>query len=470
MAAGRVSGADFDGDGIDDLLFRDRSRGDHRLALVSGGPGLGTSVRSLLLSRDTLRTRGFEIRTGDFDGDGIADVLDRDLDDGRIRIRLLDGTGVRERRSVHGPARAAAIQAIADFTGDGRDDVLLRGGLSGAWKLLALDGTTILDAGSGELGVARDMAWRFTGTADFNGDGRADLLLRRADTLQWRVVLLDGLRVLANVMPPFLPAEARWQLEAVHDLDGDARADLLLRNYDSGAWFAWHMNGTQALPSSGPVAMTNGLLWQLQLLDDLNGDNNVDAVLARHDNGALRVELLQGSERLAGSGVVGGDPDPAVRVAGSGDYDGDGVRELLMSDPTGWKTLDVRVPAAPVERALAVEPPRIWPSACEAPKYHQYGSPSKPADAGADTAFLTWLPPTTRENGEALCAHDLWGYRIIFTRAGASETGTVQMADPRADRKLLGPLGAGTWTFRILSIDSNGFFSQSSAGISKTIP
>ena len=70
------------------------------------------------------------------------------------------------------------------MNGDGRDDALLRR-LDGTWHYYPFhgnaDGGSGLFAGHGAVALPNDPAWAVAGVADFDGDGRDDVLLRHED-------------------------------------------------------------------------------------------------------------------------------------------------------------------------------------------------------------------------------------------------------------------------------------------------
>ncbi len=103
-----------------------------------------------------------------------------------------------------------------------------------------------------------------------------------------------------------------------------------------------------------------------------------------------------------------------MRIADVADQDGDGYPEILTTNGSKWTSYDVRNLNAPIATALKIGSPSQFPVVCDPPNYYQFGTPAKPASASNRSAFLTWITPVTRENGEALCAHELAGYHIYY--------------------------------------------------------
>lgn len=95
-------------------------------------------------------------------------------------------------------AKEWRVAAIADFNGDGKADILWRH-LNGTTNIFLMDGTTVL----GGSGTTRQFGteWQIRGVGDFNGDGRADIVWRRSDgsTIIW---LMEGVTVLDDIAVP----------------------------------------------------------------------------------------------------------------------------------------------------------------------------------------------------------------------------------------------------------------------------
>jgi hypothetical protein len=81
-----------------------------------------------------------------------------------------------------------SLVSDSDFNGDGTADVLLRR-TDGRWFLYTLSGVSIVTEGN--IGMSENTAFQTISTEDFNGDGKADALLRRTDG-RWVLYSLDG--------------------------------------------------------------------------------------------------------------------------------------------------------------------------------------------------------------------------------------------------------------------------------------
>jgi hypothetical protein len=93
---------------------------------------------------------------------------------------------------------------------------------------------------------------------DFDGDGKADLVLRNTSTGATSIYLLNGATVASSAL---LPASATMQVIGSGDYNGDGRVDLIWRDSASGATSVWLMNGTATL---GTQTLSTDPAWSAQ--------------------------------------------------------------------------------------------------------------------------------------------------------------------------------------------------------------
>src|SRR2546422_8871852 len=106
---------------------------------------------------------------------------------------------------------------------------------------------------------------------------------------------MSGLRIAAPGRVNIL-AEPAWQVQALGDLDGDGKADILWRNTVTGENYIWLMNGL-TIASEGYVQTMPNQAWQVKGIGDFDGDGKAD-ILWRH---ALTGEnYIRSEERRVG--------------------------------------------------------------------------------------------------------------------------------------------------------------------------
>ena len=87
-----------------------------------------------------------------------------------------------------------------------------------------------------------DTNWKIVGRGDFDGDGKADVILRNRSTGQDIGWLMNGLTVSNSAFMPTI-ADTNWEIKGIGDFDGDGKADVILRNKSTGQDIGWLMNG-----------------------------------------------------------------------------------------------------------------------------------------------------------------------------------------------------------------------------------
>lgn len=465
LPAGPVLAADLDGDGSDDLVFREHDSAQKRLRVL-----LGEQTLHIELTPAAQSWQGVDVRTGDFYRSPRQSVLARNLVTGETRLWRYEDSGRFSSQILEGlpGATSRLIEAVADFDGDGRDDLLLREQGSGARTVYRLRGAAVDPTLSGSIGIDNASGRQLVAAADFDGDGRADLLLRDVNTLRWVLLLLDGSAV-RSTLQPALPLDPVWVLQGSADMDRDGRQDLLFRRVDTGEWRLSFMNGAQARPISGSVALPVDPAWRLTLLEDLDGDRNGDVLLRHAGTGSLYAGYLIQRGVRADSGPVALEAAPSRVVAGAGDFDGDGAAEVLLtSAEDAWDMAGLSSAVSPWTRSIGTAGSALT-LACPPPAYADFRLPPPADPVGADSALLTWSRPATRSNGEGLCAHDLAGFRISAWRQGAPAYREIEVADGENRQRLVAGLPPGTWRFGVRAHDRESRIGPFSEIRSKTI-
>jgi len=164
--------ADLDGDGKDDILWRN----DGSDAVIPGEPPVtgawkvGFMNGLEVISWSDLRpdNSGWEIaETGDFNGDGKADLLWQH-EDGRVSLVRMNGATVLSELELRPAGNVWRVNFLADLNGDWKSDILWEqpDGSAVAWTM---DGTTMLEeatlVGPGATGPYLSPA------GDLDGDG-----------------------------------------------------------------------------------------------------------------------------------------------------------------------------------------------------------------------------------------------------------------------------------------------------------
>jgi hypothetical protein len=165
---------DFNRDGIVDIAEATLPAGDPAgAAFLTVSLGQADGTFKPMVSHPSLGRAPRSITAGDFNGDGIPDLIVGD-DDGALLLFLGDGTGNLVPSGDIAHLDSVVSVAVADFNHDGIADVAVSD-----WRGSTV--TVFLGAGNGSFRRTWSFPLRMRGTvahitsADFNGDGVPDL-------------------------------------------------------------------------------------------------------------------------------------------------------------------------------------------------------------------------------------------------------------------------------------------------------
>ncbi len=255
----------------------------------------------------------------DFNGDGKSDVAAESGSESGF-LYFMNGITPSEPASVYDKAdKNWTVAKFADFNGDGKCDILWQHELSGQALVYIMNGSSITDVKS----IYTGGAWKINEIGDFNGDGKDDILWTHPTSGTTAMHIMNG----ANVETYHsFPAKSGWLVTKVADFDGDGKADIL-----------WEINGVQGhlwLMSGGTVNTQGAIYsrspsWTLKLFGDFNGDGTSDILWETADGKAGYVYLMNGTSILPGSGYSYIKSDLSWEIVNAADYSGDGKTDIL---------------------------------------------------------------------------------------------------------------------------------------------
>ncbi|MGZ8264902.1 MAG: CotH kinase family protein [Burkholderiales bacterium] len=234
---------------------------------------------------------------------------------------------IRRRLPVTGFVLGFAMSALAtaaDFNGDGRSDILWRNPSTGEDAIWQMNGASL--AASAFIPTVGDSNWRMVGIGDFDASGRTDILWRNAVTGDNAIWLIDGV-ALADSALLFAVTDTEWKVAGVADFNGDGRADILWRNANTGDNAIWLMNGIN-VSSTALIPGVGDTNWAVIGTGDFNGDGKGDILWRNVSTGDAAVWLMNGVA-LADSALILAVPDTDWKIAGIGDFNGDGKADIL---------------------------------------------------------------------------------------------------------------------------------------------
>ena len=248
----------------------------------------------------------------DFNRDGMADLVWRNVVDGRIAIWYMLGTTQLTGTATQPPEFTDLdweIRAVGDFNGDWKPDLVWQNRVSGALAAWFLDGNVV--TGGAELytlsgGTAEPvLAWKIVGAADMDGDGQLDLVWQHQTTGEARIWHMCGRTQIDSVTVDLGADTAGWQIVGVADMNGDGRNDLVWRSQTTGGLAAWLMDDEQLLAAEwlSPDSVVDPA-WNVAGVRDMNLDGQADLVWQHSGTGALAVWFMNGLVQSSGTSLT----------------------------------------------------------------------------------------------------------------------------------------------------------------------
>jgi hypothetical protein len=289
--------------------FVDTSNANAVLGTAPLTPGTGV----LFLSSSIFFEQPRQLVTGDFNGDGIVDLLATVNGGNSVQILLGYGDGTFR----DGESFSAQLNGIVvgDFNGDGKLDLAM-----------ASSGTVTIFPGNGDgtfTGGYQSppmQSLALVAAGDFNGDGNQDLLVESGSSNPnpTLAVLLgngDGTFKMGATMPT-APGPV-----AVGDFNGDGKLDLAVGNQqgDSVSILLGNGDETFTVGATVPTGATAGVI----AVADFNADGKTDLAVAA--NGTVTILLGNGDGTFTTAGPATGYSGTTVVV---GDFNGDGIVDL----------------------------------------------------------------------------------------------------------------------------------------------
>ncbi len=233
-----ISGTDYNGDGINDIFIND-ANGNWKIYSRGNSSGSLTSTMNLLAS-GTISSLTSQVLSGDFNGDGKADIWS--IEYNGLKIYSFSGSALNQIYSNMAPSKYYFFN-LGDFNGDGKIDMFLYGKsvngteyeLKTGWELHISNGSTF---NINTLSKLKDnLKDDYVRIGDFNGDGSSDIMATSSDD-SWNgsyyyISRKNGTSLYAHNLSNYPTDKYRF---SVADFDGDGRTDFLCTDAESSWW------------------------------------------------------------------------------------------------------------------------------------------------------------------------------------------------------------------------------------------
>ena len=237
---------DFDGDGHLDLVWQNDATRELTVWNLGGTQG-ATFLGWHPLNGSVPGWRVVGI--ADFNGDGHPDLVWQDDTTRQTTVWYMGGTQGSTFLNwsyLSGSVAGWKVVGVADLNGDGHPDLIWQNDTTRettVWYMGGTQGATFLGWNSLSGTVA---GWRVVGAADFNGDGHLDLVWQNDATRELTVWYMGGAQGATFLdWSPLNGGVAGWKVVGTADFNRDGKPDLIWQNDTTRETTVWYMGDTR---------------------------------------------------------------------------------------------------------------------------------------------------------------------------------------------------------------------------------
>jgi hypothetical protein len=329
-----IATSDFNDDGITDLAVCHLGGVSVFLGHGTAGIGNGTFGSAATFAAGANPQR---IAPADFNEDGIVDVVVTNSSSNNVSILLGQGAngvgdGTFSPAVNYATGTAPGGVAIGDFNEDGIPDIVVINNAFSSSSVSVLIGQGAAGRGDGTFAAAANYPTGGSNpagitTGDFNEDGRTDLAVVNINSAMISILLGNGAGGVGNgtfAAATAVPSSVGGRDIATADFNGDGRADLAVSNLTNdkvqlfvGGGAGTVGDGTFALASSDSVGQDPRTI----ALGDFNEDGAPDVATAKSAGTAAAV-LLGGCAMALDAGILAFDNSGQVWPVATEQYIG----------------------------------------------------------------------------------------------------------------------------------------------------
>lgn len=336
-----IAAGDFDGDGRPDLAVNNTA--SNTLSVLRNTTTNGAASASFAPQQTfTSGTNPFYLAAADFNNDGRTDIAVASYGSSSIGV-FLNTTAFAGQATFAAGGGPVGV-AIGDFNGDGRPDLVTANNSGNNVSVL------LNTAISGTVPSYSPQQTFFSGTnpqdiavGDLNGDGRPDLAIANANSNSVAVLLNTTPTGASTVSFALQPGYAVGSIPvsiALADFNGDGRLDVVASNSNSSSVSVLLNNtpvGASGILFASQQTFSVGTTPEELAVGDVNGDGRPDIAVVSFNNNTVSVLLNTTST----GATVPTFATPQTFGVGStpfgvafADFNGDGRPDIAVSNYT----------------------------------------------------------------------------------------------------------------------------------------
>ena len=272
-------------------------------------------------------------------------------------VTVIDGGPPRTTPPAWVRRNTMAAAAKADFNADGKADLVWRH-TSGAVSLWKMNGVSAVELVA--LAATNAPDWKLVGSGDLDGDGKPEIVWQNTDGRLAAWFMSGDTLQRSSYLNPVSAGSTTWKVVALADMNQDGKADLIWQN-DNGLLAIWYMDGVTAIGSTllKPASVYD-VQWRIVGAGDLNGDGKPDLVW-RHSDGWLGAWIMRGATATSWLFLTPSLVDPDWKIGAVIDLNGDGQTDLVWQHRDGWVSAWLMIGTKAASMPL-LTPSRVDPS------------------------------------------------------------------------------------------------------------
>jgi hypothetical protein len=234
------------------------------------------------------------LKLKDFNHDGLNDLLWQNRTTGEISVWRMNGVNVVSGDYLS-PSNVGdtnwKMMGTLDADRDGNTDILLQhdAGYVEIWRMI---NDTLAQVVILPKTVELDPTWRIVGTGDMDRDGFADIFWQHpsGSVAVW-YMSGTGFDIRESVTIAAV-SDNRWRVAGIEDFNHDGKLDILWRHTVWGQLLTWHMDDRQFLSSGMNIVFANNQ-WNIAALGDFSGDGKPDLIWQNTVTGELAAWFME---------------------------------------------------------------------------------------------------------------------------------------------------------------------------------
>jgi|GEM_PF-1062186 len=306
-----IAAGDIDGDTKADLIWKNRITGQVYVMPMNGNAVTGGGI----IPTETGTSWEHEVTTlnrtvvgpiintqpdlnwliigqGDFNGDGIIDLLWHNKTTGQVYLMLMKSTTEQKSGYMFSqePNTQWKIVATGDVNGDGTTDILWWNNTTGqVYGQIIVNGKV---SGGGIIDTNPDTTWEIVSTGDTHGSGKSELFWWNSTTGQLFIGTTKNLNRMST-QAIFTELDSNWRIAGVVDINGDSKSDIIWHNRATGQVYAMLINGT-SITGGAIIHAEPDTNWDISSVGDYNNDGKAEILWQNIATGQVYLMELNG--------------------------------------------------------------------------------------------------------------------------------------------------------------------------------